>query len=156
MNRQHQIDRVHYIAELFSSNKSLFNSSFIPEIKVKGTRKIVAALPLQFHDFYGETVLYINELLDHDGTIKEYRYGWELVSTAKRRLSKQARHILAFDKQTHPEPPHQVDTDPFHHHHVPGDLTKRKETNVQRLEDVISILTDYIASNLKYNEKHSF
>ena len=35
---------------------------------MKGTRKIVAALPLQFHNFYGETVLYINEMLDHDGT----------------------------------------------------------------------------------------
>lgn len=104
---------------------------------------------------YGETILFISELLDLDGAIKEYRYGWELLST-KRRLSKQARHILAFDKQTHPEPPHKVDTDPFHHHHIPGDITKRKATNVQNLEDVVSILNDYIGTHLEYNENDSY
>lgn len=156
MNRQKQIDRVNYITELFVSNEQLFNTSFVPEIKARGISKVVATLPLQSHDIYGETILYINELLDRDGTIKEYRYGWELISTLKRRLSKQARHILAFDKQTHPEPPHQVDTDPFHHHYVPGDMTKRKATNVQSLEDVLSILNDYISANLEYNEGDSF
>jgi hypothetical protein len=156
MSRQHQIDRVKYIAELVRSNNQLFNTSFIPEIEVKGASKVVATLPLQTHDIYGETVLYINELLDYDGTIKEYRYGWELVSTTRRRLSKQARHISAFDKQSHPEPPHKIETDPFHHHHIPGDMTKRKATNVQNLEDVVSILNDYIGANLEYNEKDSF
>lgn len=51
MNRQHQIDRVNYIAELFASNKQLFNTSFIPEIKVRGESKVVAKLPLQSHDY---------------------------------------------------------------------------------------------------------
>lgn len=156
MNRQHQLDRVNYIIKLFAVNKQLFNTSFIPEIKAQGISKVVAKLPLQSHVQFGETILYINERLDADGMVKEYRYGWELLSKPKKRLSKQARHIFAFDKQTHPEPPHQVDTDPFHHHHVPGDMSKRKSTNVQSLEDVLSILNDYIVANLEYNINHSF
>ena len=156
MNRQHQLERVNYITELFVANSQLFNTSFITEIKAKGISKVVAKLPLQTHVQYGETILYINERLDDDGMIKEYRYGWEFLSTPKKRLSKHARHIFAFDKQTHPEPPYQVDTDPFHHHYMPGDMSKRKSTNVQNLEDVLSILSDYIAANLEYNRNHFF
>ncbi|HHW35853.1 MAG TPA: hypothetical protein GXX18_00905 [Bacillales bacterium] len=156
MNRQNLIDRVNYITGLFVSNERLFNTSLVPEIKVRGISKVVATLPLQTHDVYGKTILYINELINLDGSIKEYRYGWELISTPQNKLSKQARHIWAFDKQTHPEPPHQVDSDPFHHHHVPRDMTKRKTTNVQCLEDVLSILNDYIVGNLEYDENHSF
>ena len=156
MNRQHQLNRINYITELFAANRQLFNTSFIPEIKARGVSKVVAKLPLQSHVQYGDTILYINELLDEDGEIREYRYGWEIASTPRRRLSKQARHIFAFDKQAHPEPPHQVDTDPFHHHHVPGDMSKRQSTNIQSLEDVLSILNDYIAANLEYNSNHSF
>lgn len=155
MNRQFQIERMNHIRELFESNRQLFDTSLIPEIKIKGISKVIAELPLRHHFHHGDTILYINEKLDEAGNIEEFRYGWEL-SQKKERLSKAARHITAFDKQTHPEPPHNVKTDPYHHHHVPGDITKRKETSVQTLEDVIGILSDYMVGNFEYNEKHSF
>lgn len=156
-NRQHQIDRVNHIAELFVSNHRLFNTSAIPEIQAKGTSKVVASLPLKAHLNYGNTILFINELMDTDGSIKEYRYGWEFVSTPRNRKSKHERHITAFDKQEHPEPPHNnINTDPFHHHHVPGEIGRRKDTNVQSLEDVLSILTDYIQADIEYKATDSF
>lgn len=157
MNRQHLRDRINYISELFESKLELFDTSSIPEIKAKGTSKVEARLALQSHFHYGETILYINELFNDDGTIEQYRYGWEYKQTPHRRISKKERHITAFDKQEHPEPPHNdIKTDPYHHHHVPGEISKRKETNVQSLEDVITILSDYIFADIKYSEKDSF
>lgn len=156
MDRKHQQARIDFIVSLFTSNPQLFDLEVIPEIKAKGVSKIVAVLPLRNHSVYGNTILYINEKLDDNGSIKEYRYGWEYQQTERKRLSKQAKHITAFDKQDHPEPPYTVSTEPFHHHHVPGDLSKRKDTKVQSLEDVISILSDYIFSGTKYHQNDSF
>jgi hypothetical protein len=33
-------------------------------------------------------------------------------------------------------------------HHVPGEIGRRKDSNVQSLEDVVSILTDYILAEI--------
>jgi hypothetical protein len=142
--------------QLFTKNPQLFDFEQIPEIKAKGVSKVEATLPLRDHSVYGKTILYINEKLDDEGNIKEYRYGWEYKQIGRKHLSKQAKHITAFDKQEHPEPPYTVSTEPFHHHHVPGDLSKRKDTNVQSLEDVIAILSDYILSGTKYNQYDNF
>lgn len=156
MDRKYQQERIDYIIELFILNPHLFETAYIPEIEAKGMSRVVAALPLRHHTIYGNTKLFINERLDEKGNILEYHYGWEYAQGKRKHLSKQAKHILAFDKQEHPEPPYKVDTDPYHHHHVPGELSKRKETNVHSLEDVIGILSDYITGNLHYHEKDSF
>ncbi len=156
MDRKHQQDRVNFIVNLYISNPHLFDMECIPEIRAKGISRVTAMLPLRNHCVYGNTILFINEKLDDKGSIKEYRYGWEYRQTGKRLLSKQVRHITAFDKQEHPEPPYTVNTEPFHHHYLPGDLSKRKDTNVQSLEDVIVILSDYIFSGTEYNHNVSF
>jgi Family of unknown function (DUF6516) len=155
MNRRYQQYRVRYIHRIFKSNPDLFNHKLAPEIKAKGLSRVVAILPLNNHEIYGETVLFINEKLDENGRIREYRYGWEL-SQREKPIGKSARHITAFDKQTHPEPPHQVDTDPYHHHHVPGDIVPRKATSVKDLETVVAIIREYIVRHEEYNENHSF
>lgn len=156
MDRKYQQARIDDIIDLFTLNPHLFETAYIPEIKAKGMSRVVATLPLRHHSVYENTILFINEKLDEEGNIIEYRYGWEYAQNQRRYLSKQAKHIIAFDKQEHPEPPHKVDTDPYHHHHVPGKLGKRKETNVHSLEDVVGILSDYIAGDLRYNENDSF
>ncbi len=156
MDRKYQQARVDFIVNLYISNPQLFDMQYVPEIKAKGISRVTATLPLRNHSVYGNTILYINEKLDDEGNIKEYRYDWEYMQTGKKPQIKQARHITAFDKQEHPEPPYTVNTEPFHHHYVPGDLSKRKDTNVQSLEDVIVILSDYIFSGTEYNHNVSF
>jgi hypothetical protein len=147
--------RVRYIHELFRSNPDLFNQDLIPEIEAKGLSRVVATLPLKNHKIYGETVLFINEKLDENGHIEEYHYGWEL-SQRKKPIGKSTRHITAFGKQDHPKPPHQVSTNPYHHHHVPGDIVPRKATSVKDLETVVAIIREYIVRHEEYNENHSF
>ncbi|MDA1675542.1 toxin-antitoxin system TumE family protein [Bacillus cereus group sp. TH152-1LC] len=155
MSSHFQIERIEHMVSLFEDNPDLFNQNLIPEIKAKGESRVVATLPLNNHETYGETILFINEKYKEDGTIEEYRYGWELSQRLKK-IGKSSRHIFAFDKQKHPEPPHNVDTDPYHHHHVPGDIKPRTETIVETLEDVVSILKDYIVGQKEYNESHHF
>ncbi|NIK13778.1 hypothetical protein BDD39_000288 [Saccharococcus thermophilus] len=147
--------RVRYIHELFRSNPDLFNHKLVPEIKTKGQSRVVATLPLNNHNIYGEAVLFINEKLDENGHIEEYHYGWEL-SQRKKPIGKSTRHITAFGKQDHPKPPHQVSTNPYHHHHVPGDIVPRKATSVKDLETVVAIIREYIVRHEEYNENHSF
>lgn len=157
MSSQKQRKRIDFIQELFENNPQLFNHSKIPEIKSKGENRVVAVLPLNYHNIYGETVLRINELYNESDNIKEYRYAWEYpdLKGIKKR-SKHKRHITSFDKQEHPEPPWNVDTDPFHHHNVPGNTSLRTKTSIKTLEDVVTIFTDYIVSHNRFMESHIF
>lgn len=75
MDRKHQQARIDFSVSLFTSNPQLFDFENIPEIKAKGVSKVVATLPLRNHSAYGNTILYINEKVDDDGNIQEYRYG---------------------------------------------------------------------------------
>ncbi|GMO00773.1 DUF6516 family protein [Parageobacillus thermoglucosidasius] len=156
MNKQqYQQKRIQYIQELFELNPDLFDHSLVPDIRPKGSNRVVATLPLNHHEIYGETVLFINEKLDDNGNIERYNYGWEY-SQRERRMGRSVRHITAFGKEEHKNSPHCVATDPYHHHHVPGDVAKRKETSVRDLETVVAIIREYIVNNKEYNENHSF
>ncbi|WP_298473022.1 DUF6516 family protein [uncultured Psychrobacillus sp.] len=157
MSRQKQIDRVQFFGDLFVANPQLFNHNKIPEIKAKGEERVVATLPLNNHDIYGETVLFINEKYNKFGDIEEYRYAWEYPNIkGKYKKSKHERHITSFDKQWHPEPPRNVDTDPYHHHNEPGDTVPRTETSIEKLEDFLPILVDYINSHKQFIPSHTF
>lgn len=149
------MERIQYIQELFDENTKLFENNYIPEVAPKGSKRIIAQLPLKINPHYGETVLYLTEKYDEDGNLIEYHYGWEL-SQRKKKLGKQLRHIMAFGNEDHPNPPAWVPTNPFHHHHVPQEPKKRKSTSVEDLETVIGILTDYVHGQLQYNSNHSF
>lgn len=156
MSSIHQENRLNYIQELFESNPDLFDHQLIPTLKAAGAKRVTATLPLNNHPIHGETVLFINETLESDGKLYEYRYGWER-STRLKRMGKATRSIAAFDKQEHPEPPfNHIETDPYHHHHVPGDLLPRVETNIKNLDDVITFLKDYILSGKKYKSSDRF
>lgn len=154
MNSNHQESRLNYIQEIFEKNPDLFNHSLAPFLKAPGSKKVTATLPLNNHRIHGETQLFINEKITPNGDIEEYRYGWEFSGPG---YSKQTKSITAFDKQTHPEPPHNnILTDPYHHHYVTGDLKPRCDTGVQNLEDVIGILKDYIQSQRMYQNTDRF
>jgi hypothetical protein len=158
MSSHKQLERINVIQKHFEDNSKLFNHARIPEVMAKGENRVVAILPLNNHAVYGETVLVINELYDEFEDIKEYRYGWEYpkVKHGNNRKSKHERHITAFDKQAHPNPPYWVETDPYHHHNVPGSTSPRTETSIETLEDVITIFSDYIVSGKEFLESHTF
>ncbi len=151
-----QEERLQYIQRLYESYPKLFNYQYpdLLMIKAKGLNKIKATLPLKDHPLYGETVLLLSEKLSGDEVI-EYHYAWEL-SQREGRMGKQRRHIMAFGNEPHPHGPAHVSTDPYHHHHVPQDPSKRKATNVTDLETVLGILEDYINGSIKYEQTHSF
>lgn len=154
MSSIHQQNRLNYIHQLFVGNPDLFNHDSIPLLKAPGSKKVVGTLPLNNHLVHGETHLYIYEKLAPNGVVEEYRYGWEFSGNG---YSKQTKSITAFDKQTHPEPPHNnITTDPYHHHYVTGDLRPRCDTGVQNLKDVINILKDYLISGIAYQNSDRF
>ncbi|WP_433959425.1 toxin-antitoxin system TumE family protein [Cytobacillus horneckiae] len=154
-----QIVRINYIQNIFESNPTIFELEKYPtvlEIKREGKSKIKSILPLIDHPIYGETILYISEKLNDEGEISEYHYGWEL-SQGKKRLGKKLRHIMAFGNEDHKKGTNAwVETNPFHHHHIPEEPRKRKSTSVQDLDSVIMILRDFIQGKLKYNSEMNF
>lgn len=157
---QHQIRRLGYFASLFEdTSSSIFEKVKYPSvvyIQPKGRNKIKAAFPLIDHVIYGETILSISEKLDESGSIIQYHYGWE-ESQRIRTKGKQVRHIMAFGNENHRPGSHGwVETNPFHHHHVPGEPKQRKSTTVQTLEEVIQILQTYICVGKHYDSSHNF
>lgn len=157
---RYQSLRLEHIAFLFENHSNfLFEKdkySSLVFIRPKGKNKIKAILPLQDHELYGESVLFISEKLDEDGNITQYHYGWEL-SQRERSKGKKPRHIMAFGNEEHSPGTHAwVESNPFHHHHVPGEPRQRKATTVDSLEAVISILECYIYEVKNYNSTHSF
>ncbi|RZT21443.1 toxin-antitoxin system TumE family protein [Fictibacillus sp. BK138] len=154
-----QSDRLQFIQKLFEENPRLFEHKKYSEIvryDTKGSKKIITSLPLQDHKDYGETILFISEKLSDTGQIIEYHYAWEL-SQRRKKMGKQPRHIMAFGNENHEPGTHAwVPSNPYHHHHVPNEPKKRKETTVEELHRVIEILTDYIHGGLTYESTQSF
>jgi hypothetical protein len=154
-----QADRLQSIQKIFEENPRLFEQerySNIVRYDTKGSKKINVTLPLKDHKHYGETVLFISEKLNEAGQIIEYHYAWEL-SQRLNRMGKQPRHITAFGNEDHEPGTHAwVPSNPYHHHHVPNEPKKRKETTVEELHRVIEILTDYIHGGLTYESTQSF
>ncbi|SES41268.1 DUF6516 family protein [Salipaludibacillus aurantiacus] len=155
----YQARRIEYITTLFETNPQLFEhekNQSVLSIQRKGAKRIAATLPLRDHAHYGETVLVISEKLNNDGRIAEYHYGWEL-SQREHRMGKQPRHITAFGNEwKDPETPAWVDTNPYHHHHVPQEPSKRQSTGIEDLQSAITILTDFISGDLSYDKTYKF
>ena len=84
MTERMQQERVQFFSDLFEAEAALFDHWKIPEIRAKGTNRVVAVLPLNSHKFYGETVLSIQENYGEAAAIREYRYAWELQDVKKK------------------------------------------------------------------------
>lgn len=146
------------ISDIMFANPDVFElkslKSGLPDLRYPTPTVVIAILPLKRHKIYGKTVLAIQETLSSHGSVENYRYAWEL---AKTQLTKNSvRLITSFDKQPHPKPPHNVKTDPFHHHYDGNNSKLRDNTGVQELRDVIDILRDYIKTNSPYLTTHRF
>ncbi|MGF2614541.1 hypothetical protein FZC84_21510 [Rossellomorea vietnamensis] len=155
--KTNQNDRIQHIQKLFESHPDLFDytKTEIFANRARGSKKVTAVLPLKNHDVHGETVLLINEKIEN-AHLEEYRYGWEL-SQRKEKMGVSTRFLTAFDKQYKPDPPYNnIETDPYHHHYEIGNKVPRTETSVETLEDVITILKDYIKSGRPYNNNDRF
>ena len=152
-----QTERVKFIQKIYEEYSEVFDYGK-PEmyfVKSSGRKRVIASLPLKNHLIHGETILHINEKIVEDN-LEEYRYGWEL-SQRERKMGASTRHITAFDKQFKENPPYNnIKTNPFHHHHIPGQTSPRTETRVEFLEDVILILKDYLGSGKAYKCNHRF
>ncbi|MFJ7890558.1 DUF6516 family protein [Lysinibacillus xylanilyticus] len=95
--------------------------------------------------FYGETQLRVREWFEN-GKKNQYRYSWE-------KNNKKTGHISAWENEHH-RIPHNVQSAPHHHHHIPGDRDKLQETwTIRDLESVLSVVEGFIISGKPYDSK---
>jgi Family of unknown function (DUF6516) len=95
---------------------------------------------------YGDTKLRVREWYNDSDIKTRYRYAWEKNRT-------KPGHISAWENEHH-DVPHGLDTDPHHHHHVPGDRTQVQENrNVRDLDAALSSVEEYISNNKPYDSR---
>lgn len=125
-----------------------FNGVFrqTPELKLDIEDPEVTVVKITFFlevGFYGETKMRIREWFDQEDKKIQYRYSWE-------KNTKGSGHISCWEN----EHPHGLETDPHHHHHVPGDRSQKQENfNTRDLEKALSIVEEYILENKQYDGK---
>ncbi|TGA97394.1 hypothetical protein E4665_12270 [Sporolactobacillus shoreae] len=94
--------------------------------------------------FYGETQLRVREWFDSDDKKIRYRYCWE-------RNNSHPGHISAWENEHDHDG---LQTNPHHHHYVPGNRHQvQNNYNVRDLESALSVVKDYLLSNLEYDGK---
>ncbi|AOH57050.1 hypothetical protein ABE28_022115 [Peribacillus muralis] len=119
----------------------------------KRTRKLLSVLfPLREHPVHGKTGLHAIERYDDEDHVRKYSYQWKLIIP---RMSKKGYHISAWgnDPHDHEDTPLEfiVKSEPHHHHHVPGDWSKRQDNwNVWALEEALEFVAQYIRSGQEY------
>lgn len=140
------------IADLSQEFASITNGMFeIIKYKEKrpsdGRDVLIASIPLQEHPLYGETKIHIMEFYDSNGEL-EYHYGWE-----KNDGSKQTKHISAWGNEPHTGHRKVENTEPFHHHHIPGNLAERKDCyHIRNLRDVLEFVEEFIIYKQEYSQ----
>lgn len=88
----------------------------------------------------------------NDGKVTKYSYQWKIIIP---KLSKQSHHISAWGNDAHDaewtRAEYRVESEPHHHHHVPGDWKKRQDNwNVWTLEEAFEFVARYIRSGEEY------
>lgn len=114
--------------------------------------KLSVLFPLKEHSIHGITGLYATEKYDENGCVIEYHYSW------KRIIPKQGviySHISAWENESHNDPntleKFKVNSEPHHHHHVPGDRHQRKDNfDIHTLDSAFSFVAKYIESGEEY------
>ncbi|KOP79480.1 hypothetical protein AMS59_06920 [Lysinibacillus sp. FJAT-14745] len=116
------------------------------------SNKLSVLFPLKEHPIHGITGLHATEKYDENGYVKEYHYSW------KRIIPKQGviyNHISAWENEPHddsntPEK-YKVNSEPHHHHHVPGDRHQRKDNfDIHTLDTAFAFVANYIESGEEY------
>lgn len=119
----------------------------------KRTRNLLSVLfPLKEHPVHGKTGLYAMERYDENGYVKKYSYQWKIIHP---KHGKHLKHISAWENEPHdaegtPEM-FRIESEPHHHHHVPGDRNLRKENwDVWTLDDAFAFIREYIETGKEY------
>ncbi|GGA91263.1 DUF6516 family protein [Ornithinibacillus halotolerans] len=81
-----------------------------------------------------------------------YQYKWKIIIPKKGKLFS---HISAWGNDPHNDPstPEElrVNTEPHHHHHVPGDWRQRQDNyDVHTLDAAFQFVERYIESGIEY------
>ena len=120
----------------------------------KRTRNLLSVLfPLKEHPVHGKTGLYAMERYDENGYVKKYSYQWKIIHP---KHGKHLKHISAWENEPHDAEGtpgvFRVESEPHHHHHVPGDRNLRKENwDVWTLDDAFAFIREYIETGKEYN-----
>ncbi|MEX2105062.1 MAG: hypothetical protein WD907_07035 [Bacilli bacterium] len=101
---------------------------------------------------YGITHLRVIEKYDEAGIVERYNYSGEIKFPV---MGKHLKHISAWENERHDDPntpdKYKVETEPHHHHHVPGDRSKRHENrDTYALKSVLKVVEPYIINNKSY------
>jgi hypothetical protein len=118
----------------------------------RDTKRLEILFPLREHPVHGITGLHVIELYDEAGYVREYHYSWKIIIP---KMGKLLNHISAWENESHDAPgtPERfiTKTEPHHHHHIPGDRSKRQENwNVRTLEQAFEFIKPYIESEKPY------
>jgi len=114
--------------------------------------KLDVLFPLKEHPIHGITGIHATEKYNEKGYVMEYHYQW------KRIFPKQGilfSHISAWENETHDASntptSYLVETEPHHHHHIPGNRKLRTENEETRtLLAVFKFIARYIRSGDEY------
>ncbi len=117
------------------------------------TKKNLSVLfPLKEHPVHGKTGLYVMEKYDENGYVLSYHYLWKIIIP---KMGVQGYHISAWGNEPHNDPktPSEliVESEPHHHHHVPGDWHRRQANwTVWTLAEAFEFVAYYIRSEQEY------
>lgn len=108
--------------------------------------------PLKEHPIHGKTGLHAIEKYDDDGYVCRYSYSWKIIVP---RQGVQLNHISSWGNDPHNSPgtPPEfiIETEPHHHHHVPGNRRIRKENwDIHTLDEAFTFVKFYIESGEEY------
>lgn len=139
------------IINIVSNLESIISGIPEQEILKKSDGRIIfiGKLPFIKHPIYGDSGIKFREVYDTNGSLINYDYSWEKMPP-KGRLGKQLRHISAWGMESH-DGKNWVESNPYHHHHIPEDRTKRQSCwNIRSLEDVVEFVRKYIEFKIEY------
>nr|WP_285853154.1 DUF6516 family protein [Sporosarcina luteola] len=128
------------------------DNAIYPQINSSGKNRMDVLFPLQKHPIHGITGIHAIEKYK-EGKIIRYHYHWKIISP---KMGVQMNHISGWGNDPHNSPgtPDKfiVETEPHHHHHVPGDRSQRKASyDVRTLEDVFEFVIPYFISGNAYH-----
>lgn len=123
----------------------------IPEIKILSNEyesknaKVKGLIPLKKHPVHGKTgIVFFERYVG--GELVKYNYSWEIIYP---KMGIKYRHISAWGMEHHTRM--KVKTDPYHHHHIPGERSQRQECYyIRSLLDVTEFISEYIREGIQY------
>lgn len=92
------------------------------------------------------------ERYDNDGMVRKYSYQWKIIMP---KMGINSHHISAWGNDPHDatwtSSEYAVESEPHHHHHVPGDWKQRQANwEVWTLEEAFEFVGEYIRSGVEY------